>query len=963
MTVLGRTLQQLNQYAECDSLTGWTTSAVTLDTSIKRYGDASFKMFGTGASRAAYRDIDLDAAKMYVAAVDVYVVRAVILPNIAVYNKGGFSNGVFKQINPSLLDQWQTVYVKFTGRPSIRLLIGLLSGTDNFDAYFDGADLYEVDTALYNAIGTTITESNIRDYLPHVNGMQSVALPAVIKTGKNLLKPLTEQTITSGHTVSLVDSYTMDLTTNTANGNAYFIVDVLPNTNYTLSINSGAGSTYAIFDNAASLSIISGYATTPRAFNSGANTTIRVYVRNTSTGTVRYSDFMLILGTAADLPLSFEPRNDDYTVGVSDSDGKPLELHGDPISGVYDRLDFTAQTVYRRFKKIMLDGSLPWSYVDDYVGFKRVQLPYTSLPGLVAAVTPSNSLVTKYDGKVITQSDSTITSDRYNTRVPSGVSYLVISISDADSGFGEGYTALDAEVRATLNGWQAKTVDGNGKPTAWRSLLTQADAPTQTLAYVSANKAAGWTGWATLVYQRAQGVEESVTVEGAISMHSGGNLVELAEGVIVRELANPALVAGKYVINDGNTPSTLLKYRSARLLGVYKGVDPAKGTRVNDNFYKNQRFDIQPADFDPSQKYYVTYVATDKQNMTAAATDGRVEYPGNPGSAVSALSQGLADAQTQIAVHKWLLTWDGALLENLRLDVDADKAAFNTHRTAATMDHPPGSVGTDHLGSKIVTAAKLADGAATDVVIGQRTVDDTVALPATTSGTITQILNWFGSMIRRITGEAKSYNAPVRSIRQLYDEKLDKAGGAMTGILSLPQITGTGASLNFHGPTTTYPSGAAAVKVGSLRATSNYSDTTPSSEGVVSASVEINTEGVYKWQGNTLAPVRYNAGVPEIWNGTGWQPVGGIKAVQRGVASMAYDQVQIDITISPVNLSKTFTTFTNSGSAIRVSGGDASREVIKANLINNNTLRITRRNSGINSELPLEFAWEVVESY
>jgi hypothetical protein len=62
------------------------------------------------------------------------------------------------------------------------------------------------------------------------------------------------------------------------------------------------------------------------------------------------------------------------------------------------------------------------------------------------------------------------------------------------------------------------------------------------------------TGYATtswtpykLSYQLATTVEEVVTVEGAINLHTGGNQIEVSEGVVVREKVTPASASGIFI--------------------------------------------------------------------------------------------------------------------------------------------------------------------------------------------------------------------------------------------------------------------------------------------------------------------------------------------------------------------------------------------------------------------------------
>lgn len=60
----------------------------------------------------------------------------------------------------------------------------------------------------------------------------------------------------------------------------------------------------------------------------------------------------------------------------------------------------------------------------------------------------------------------------------------------------------------------------------------------------------------------------------------------------------------------------------------------------------------------------------------------------------------------------------------------------------------------------------LTNGAANDIVIGNRTVDDT-ATPNTGPNTITNLFSYFGKMFRLITGEASWITAPAMTIKAI----------------------------------------------------------------------------------------------------------------------------------------------------------------------------------------------------
>ncbi|TMV48117.1 hypothetical protein FE783_19385 [Paenibacillus mesophilus] len=115
--------------------------------------------------------------------------------------------------------------------------------------------------------------------------------------------------------------------------------------------------------------------------------------------------------------------------------------------------------------------------------------------------------------------------------------------------------------------------------------------------------------------------------------------------------------------------------------------------------------------------------------------------------------------------------------ENLDLiDTNAaSQAEVDSHRQAATLDHPDGSV--------------------TDAKIGNRTIDDTVAA-ASGADTPTRLWSKLANMIKKITGKANWWDAPVKTIEQLNtdvanlrataDAALPRDGSqAMTGDLAI----------------------------------------------------------------------------------------------------------------------------------------------------------------------------------
>jgi len=88
--------------------------------------------------------------------------------------------------------------------------------------------------------------------------------------------------------------------------------------------------------------------------------------------------------------------------------------------------------------------------------------------------------------------------------------------------------------------------------------------------------------------------------------------------------------------------------------------------------------------------------------------------------------------------------------------------ALNTHKIAAVLDHPDGSVTTEKLASGAVTSDKIASGAVgtsqlaanavIDTVIGNRTANPTQVPASNGPGTLTQWFSWITNRIKAILG-------------------------------------------------------------------------------------------------------------------------------------------------------------------------------------------------------------------
>lgn len=101
--------------------------------------------------------------------------------------------------------------------------------------------------------------------------------------------------------------------------------------------------------------------------------------------------------------------------------------------------------------------------------------------------------------------------------------------------------------------------------------------------------------------------------------------------------------------------------------------------------------------------------------------------------------------------------------------------------------------------------------------------------------------------------------------------------------------------------------------------------------------------------------LRNNSGVLEFYDSGTWKAVGGVKNVQRGLATLPADTTTtLNVTISAVNLSKSFVTISQNGSS-----NSALAQFAYGRLTSTTNLEITRATNSIVTNV----AWEVIESY
>ena len=232
--------------------------------------------------------------------------------------------------------------------------------------------------------------------------------------------------------------------------------------------------------------------------------------------------------------------------------------------------------VDRRVKHVVLDGSLDWVFVSDHDNFKIVKI----MNGFENSIINSQ-IVCKYDdsilSKVGTQWDI---SDKAQIYSPQGE--LIISISDIDSGWGEGFTPNVDEIKAYFNGWKMYTA-GNGTSTtytegvgtkAWTQIgyIDDGTKVTATLpTIISPSIIEGTINHYQLYYALQEPLQEEMQ---PIILGDGINLVEGQNTLIVKsgcvwEKAKVGVNATDYVINRIEQINPL-SYHAKQILRIYK---------------------------------------------------------------------------------------------------------------------------------------------------------------------------------------------------------------------------------------------------------------------------------------------------------------------------------------------------------------------------------------------------------
>lgn len=369
----------------------------------------------------------------YVIAIDVYPTKSNTFPALAVRVNRSSPPSVYGVAGSAApINTWSTVFAvlkptDLTGESDLLINpIAALTGQAGREGYDSGEFAYFSNVRVYEITpseAATINANNTPEYLKA--GIRGVDGLYAINHGENLLPPFYEASVMlPTHTVTA--PYRVHVETYTDNPSLYSQVPfkVAPNTEYSISV-EGNNVYYSVFPN----DLMEprpplGWDNAPTAtFNSGNNRELLFLFRNLDFGlSADIENVMIVLGTEA---RPFKPQKKSMLAFQT-------ELHAHPVDGSNPDILFKQGKEYKKLEKWgkeTLDTLSGWVIAQNNPGFKVFTLP------LLSSV-PYSQFLLKYDGSKVPSTVAGIWTGGDQVLIADN-RYLYLSISNADSGWGE----------------------------------------------------------------------------------------------------------------------------------------------------------------------------------------------------------------------------------------------------------------------------------------------------------------------------------------------------------------------------------------------------------------------------------------------------------------------------------------------------------------------------------------------
>jgi len=309
------------------------------------------------------------------------------------------------------------------------------------------------------------------------------------------------------------------------------------------------------------------------------------------------------------------------------------------------------------WRKVMLDGSQAWMLFGRQTGYVVASL------SMFGAAKDTGYMI-KYNGAILQRfltgspipgTDAHVLTDS-TTANPN---LLAITISNADSGWSDGYSPSVGELKAYFWGWIMGTQSNgvftpgyNGSGTkAWRGILDDNGAGTTILPTIYFKEQYPQPSWQPyqLMYRFSATRKEPVVSEGALTLLQGDNIIEAGSGLILREKAKPVSSgdgAAYYINARGTFPVSSLSYNSVRPLLIYRnGLQDGWGQDNDADIFGSRQAGIGVERFDKNAVYTVTYFT--RNAFPAVIFVGN--YPETERTVVNDLIQGVQQVTQRVS--------------------------------------------------------------------------------------------------------------------------------------------------------------------------------------------------------------------------------------------------------------------------------------------------------------------------
>ncbi|OPA77474.1 hypothetical protein BVG16_13545 [Paenibacillus selenitireducens] len=663
----------------------------------------------TGASRyVVFTGIPMQAGKYYIFIADV-VTDGIASAKMGVYRDGSAAPNYIGETPVSYASK--THYIKHnptSDTPDARIFmynaitVGQLGWTQ-----WDGAGIYEVDKILYDRIGVDITEANIRDYLPHVDGRKPVQGVVLTKQGKNLVPPLRPDVSFPGVSSSIIGSYEMTITTTAPSQDniVYRDIPALPNTEYSMSYEEKIGwaSVRCIDANGNELGAqgvgrfdIINNVNSIKFTSPPGTKTIRLWQGNYSSpaGTYKFKNPMLCIGSST----SFEPREDQRVL-------LPVSLC--EVGGVRDEVTVRGvdATLTKRIERVMLDTSLTYVVYKNHNGRKLMTI---SVPNSFSDISGSNDIPdtsTRQGTVFINQVGfplvvaplksliDAVDSNSFDNCYTIDDRRLFVLLSNDETGFNFTGSPTSDEMRAYYLGWIMCSADGSKYVTGTKYWKRKSDGGGIT-SNLPISSYPGGDGF-QVNYQLATPVISKVTdADGSISLLAGGNMMTVESGVVIRE--EITFMDGKdgYYYSNSTAPAeysaTKFKNRVKKIVRIDEGIKTGIPFELSTNSANGlERPKLKAVAYNSKAQYFASYLTLDNYAYSSNVTQTDVQYKAGLNGTVSDNVNNIARLTTENDAQNYADTYIQAMTENNAKDIKDHKSSASAHDATAIVVNDP----------------------------------------------------------------------------------------------------------------------------------------------------------------------------------------------------------------------------------------------------------------------------------